>query len=143
MNKILCWLGGVTMSAGVGFADAPVQTGVADAPVQIGVADAPVKAGVTDAPVQLGVVADRPEQGVAVPIDGGRFMVPYTETIPGTDLTIKFVPIPGGTFLMGSPEDEAGRQADEGPQLNVTVDPMWVATTEVTLGTIQTVHGFV
>ena len=43
-------------------------------------------------------------------------MKPYTEEIPGTGLKFDMVPIPGGTFLMGSPEDEEGRQDDEGPQ---------------------------
>ena len=28
---------------------------------------------------------------------------------------IVFVSLPGGTFLMGSPEDEEGRRVDEGP----------------------------
>ncbi|HTB63137.1 MAG TPA: formylglycine-generating enzyme family protein [Opitutales bacterium] len=34
---------------------------------------------------------------------------------------IKLVPIPAGTFLMGSPVDEAGRQPNEGPQTRVTL----------------------
>ncbi len=33
----------------------------------------------------------------------------------------EMVVIPGGTFLMGSPEDEEGRDDDEGPQHGVTV----------------------
>ena len=58
-------------------------------------------------------------------------MVPYTVTIPGTDISFEMVPVPGGKFLMGSPETEAERKKDEGPQIQVTVDPMWVAKTEV------------
>jgi formylglycine-generating enzyme required for sulfatase activity len=59
-------------------------------------------------------------------------MKPYTETIPGTDLKFQMVPIPGGTFLMGSPENEDKRSDDEGPQHPVTVGPYWMATCEVT-----------
>jgi formylglycine-generating enzyme required for sulfatase activity len=41
-------------------------------------------------------------------------------------------PIQGGKFLMGSPESEAKRKADEGPQREVTVAPFWMGVTEVT-----------
>ena len=42
-------------------------------------------------------------------------MKAYVETIPGTDLKFDMVPIPGGTFVMGSPADEPNRSPDEGP----------------------------
>lgn len=58
-------------------------------------------------------------------------MKPYTEKIVGTDLEFDMVPIPGGTFMMGSPEDEEGRDDDEGPQHEVTVEPFWMAKHEV------------
>ena len=32
-------------------------------------------------------------------------MKPYVETIPGTDVKFEMVPIPGGTFEMGSPAE--------------------------------------
>jgi formylglycine-generating enzyme required for sulfatase activity len=57
---------------------------------------------------------------------------PYDEKIPGTDVTFNLVPIPGGKFLMGSPETEKKRKADEGPQFTVEVEPFWMAATEVT-----------
>jgi len=57
---------------------------------------------------------------------------PYVETIPGTELTIEMVPIPGGSFLLGSPEDEADRSPDEGPPVQVSVGPFWMAKHEVT-----------
>ncbi len=57
---------------------------------------------------------------------------PYTETIPDTKVTFDMVPVPGGTFLMGSPPDEPGRQPDEGPQVKVTVAPFWMGKVEVT-----------
>jgi formylglycine-generating enzyme required for sulfatase activity len=56
----------------------------------------------------------------------------YTETIPNTKITFEMVPIPGGTFTMGSPAGETGRQADEGPQHKVTLRPFYMGVKEVT-----------
>ena len=44
----------------------------------------------------------------------------------------EMVVIPGGTFLMGSPEDEPGRDNDEGPQREVTVPAFAMGKYEVT-----------
>ena len=86
---------------------------------------------IRDRAMRLGFAESKPADGPSVELDG-RYMVPYTETIPGTDITIRFIPVPGGTYQMGSPEDEADRNDDEGPQITVKVDPMWVAETEIT-----------
>jgi formylglycine-generating enzyme required for sulfatase activity len=59
-------------------------------------------------------------------------MKPYTETIPGTQIKFEMIPIPGGVFLMGSPEDEEGRNPDEGPQHLVRIRPFWMGKCEVT-----------
>ena len=59
-------------------------------------------------------------------------MKPYVDTIPGTALTFKMIPIKGGKFLMGSPETEAERQADEGPQIEIEVLPFWMEEHETT-----------
>jgi len=59
-------------------------------------------------------------------------MKPYSETIPGTDVKFDMVPIPGGKFLMGSPDSEADRNDDEGPQHEVVVGPFWMGKCEVT-----------
>ncbi|MEZ5366199.1 MAG: SUMF1/EgtB/PvdO family nonheme iron enzyme [Bryobacterales bacterium] len=56
----------------------------------------------------------------------------YEDTIPGAEVSFAMTPIPGGSFLMGSPESEAKRKADEGPQHKVTVAPFWMGVTEVT-----------
>lgn len=57
---------------------------------------------------------------------------PYTETIRGTQLKFEMVPIPGGTFLMGSPPAEPHRSPGEGPQHPVTIRPFWMSEAEVT-----------
>lgn len=59
-------------------------------------------------------------------------MLPYTNTIPGTDIKYVMVPIKGGEFLMGSPATEPGRKADEGPQHRVRISPFWMGRFEVT-----------
>ncbi|MCA9267776.1 MAG: formylglycine-generating enzyme family protein, partial [Planctomycetales bacterium] len=59
-------------------------------------------------------------------------MKPYVEQIEHTYATIAMTPIPGGTFLMGSPSGETGRQDDEGPQHKVEIAPFWMSTCEIT-----------
>lgn len=56
----------------------------------------------------------------------------YSQPIPGSGQSIEMVPIPGGTFMMGSPEDEQGREADEGPRHKVRVDSFWMGVYEIT-----------
>src|SRR6266850_5217973 len=55
----------------------------------------------------------------------------YVETIPGSKVSFEMMPIPGGTYRMGSPANESGRSADEGPQHLVNVRPFWMCKTEV------------
>ncbi len=62
-------------------------------------------------------------------VDG---FVDYEERIPGTSVSFQMVAVPGGTFLMGSPETEEYRDPDEGPAHEVTVSPFWMAKVEVT-----------
>jgi formylglycine-generating enzyme required for sulfatase activity len=59
-------------------------------------------------------------------------MKPYTEKIPGTSATFDMVPIPGGKFVMGSPESEPDREEAEGPQFEAEVEPLWMGKCEVT-----------
>jgi len=77
-----------------------------------------------------GIANKKPPTGPSVKVAKG-YMVPYSVVIPGTDVSFRMIPIPGGTFSLGSPESEADRGDDEGPQIEVTVDPMWVAEKEV------------
>jgi len=59
-------------------------------------------------------------------------MKPYTEKIPGSDITFKMIPIKGGKFKMGSPDAEEGRNEDEGPQIEIEVLPFWMEEHETT-----------
>ena len=68
--------------------------------------------------------------------DVGKFSA-YTEKIPGTDVTFELLAIPGGSFRMGSPEDEACRRPDEGPVHEVTLSAFWIGETEVTWNEYQ------
>ena len=56
----------------------------------------------------------------------------FTEHVPGTSVSFNMIAIPGGTFLMGSPDDEPMRNADEGPVREVTLDPFFMGEVEVT-----------
>lgn len=56
----------------------------------------------------------------------------YKEVISGTDVSFDMLPIPAGSFLMGSPESEANRGEDEGPQRRVEISAFWMGRCEVT-----------
>ncbi|MBI1387506.1 MAG: SUMF1/EgtB/PvdO family nonheme iron enzyme [bacterium] len=57
-----------------------------------------------------------------------------TLTLPG-DVTMEFIRIEPGTFLMGSPPSEKDRDDIEGPQHKVTLTrPFYMSATEVTQG---------
>ena len=85
----------------------------------------------------LGISKTKPASGPYVEIDGG-FMVPYVHEIERTNISFEMIPIPGGTYVIGSPEDEEGRSEDEGPQFTITVEPFWMAKTELTWGEYKT-----
>jgi formylglycine-generating enzyme required for sulfatase activity len=59
-------------------------------------------------------------------------MKPYTDRITDSEATFEMVPIRGGTFQMGSPDNEPGHQEDEGPLHEVKVAPFWIGKYEVT-----------
>lgn len=87
--------------------------------------------GAARADSNLGLQAERPASGPCVETPRG-FMVPYETTIPGTDVTYRMTPVPGGKFKLGSPAAEAGRSEDEGPQVELEVAPFWIGQFEVT-----------
>ena len=61
-------------------------------------------------------------------------MKAYTAKFTADDETIHFevVPIAGGKVVMGSPAGEEDREDDEGPRVEVTIEPFWMAKYEVT-----------
>jgi hypothetical protein len=77
----------------------------------------------TERATVLGIVTERPAEGRFVETDRG-FMVPYTATIPGTDVKFTMMPIPGG-------KHEVTR---DGVTYFVQIEPFWMAKTEVTWG---------
>src|SRR4051812_14779909 len=69
--------------------------------------------------------------GRARAADGGS-LKNYAEQIPGTALRFDMIAVPGGEFVMGSPANEVGRKADEGPQVRVRMEPFYIAKFVVT-----------
>ncbi len=60
----------------------------------------------------------------------------------GNGIQIQLVLVPQGEFSMGSPDNEQGREANEGPQRAVKItSPFWMAVTEVTQVQYQTIIG--
>ena len=60
----------------------------------------------------------------------------YTETImtkDGKRVSFEMALIPSGSFTMGSPADETGRQDHEGPQHEVRLEPFYLCTKETTI----------
>ncbi|MDQ3394486.1 MAG: formylglycine-generating enzyme family protein, partial [Bacteroidota bacterium] len=53
-------------------------------------------------------------------------------SIFGTSITFEMVPIPEGSFSMGSQNSEVGRKDDEGPVSTIKVDAFWMGKHEVT-----------
>jgi formylglycine-generating enzyme len=58
--------------------------------------------------------------------------VNFTETIPGSVVSFNMIAVPGGSFQMGSPDNEPLRSKDEGPVKTVEVSPFFMAEVEVT-----------
>lgn len=56
----------------------------------------------------------------------------YVEEIGTSGVKFTMVPIPGGTFQLGSSQTEIGREFDEGPQRQVSLRPFWMGQHEVT-----------
>jgi len=64
--------------------------------------------------------------------DSVKIFTAYEFTLPGSALQTRMVPVEAGSFLMGSSDNEKGREGDEGPQRKVTVAAFWMGTFEVT-----------
>jgi formylglycine-generating enzyme required for sulfatase activity len=64
----------------------------------------------------------------------------YTEAL-GNGVALTMVKIPGGKFMMGSPESEKDRGKNESPQHQVTVPEFYLAQTLVTQAQYQAIMG--
>ncbi|WP_322744719.1 formylglycine-generating enzyme family protein [Cuspidothrix issatschenkoi] len=59
----------------------------------------------------------------------------------GNGVTLEMAVIPGGTFMMGSPENEEGRWTNESPQHQVTVSSFFMGKYPVTEAQYQAIMG--
>ena len=64
----------------------------------------------------------------------------FTEDL-GNGVTLEMVEIPGGTFIMGSPENEAGRNSNESPEHQVTVPSFFMGKYQLTQAQYQAIMG--
>jgi Uncharacterized conserved protein len=62
----------------------------------------------------------------------------HTDGIP---INLEMVYIPGGSFLMGSPKNEAERKSDEGPQHKVNLQPFLMSRYPITQDQYQAIMG--
>jgi formylglycine-generating enzyme required for sulfatase activity len=56
----------------------------------------------------------------------------FDQAIAGTNVSIKMTPIPAGSFLMGSPESEKGREADESVARKINISAFYMSIYEIT-----------
>lgn len=75
-------------------------------------------------------VATAPDTGRAIKRRGGEAQC-FREML-AEDVELEMVAIPAGTFMMGSPESEAGRVAAEGPRRLVTASSFFMSRRPVT-----------
>lgn len=106
MIKDFIKLMGLTLLLGLGYSSCKSVSAVSN--------DAEDKAGETTPPMEEKVSLD------------------YTEKIPATEISFEMVLIPGGEFMMGSPETEEYRKSHEGPQRKVKIDSIYMGKYELT-----------
>ena len=86
----------------------------------------------------LGISKTQPDSGPFVKLADDAFMVPYSHSVEGTEVSFEMIPIPGGKATIGSPDEQPGRSQDEGPEFTVDVEPFWMAKTELTWAEYKT-----
>ena len=73
-----------------------------------------------------------PGQGAAkLPIIDEKKHKDYVEKLTQY-VSVEMVAIPGGTYMMGTPDSEKGHEPNESPQHPVTIKPFWMAKYETT-----------
>ena len=74
--------------------------------------------------------------------DGSAFVPAISGDVITNSIGMKFKKIPAGSFMMGSPEDEKGRDDDEGPRHKVIISrPFYIGVYEVTQKQYEKVMG--
>ena len=77
-----------------------------------------------------GLQAEKPANGPAIKTAQG-WMVPYTQAIPGTDISFEMIPVSGGVVEVGAaPNDDEAKLPASKP-MKVQVGPYWIAKREV------------
>lgn len=77
----------------------------------------------------FGTTASAPKEIFTEPARVNSFNS-FTEYIPGTSVSFKMIAVPGGSFSMGSPDNEPLRKADEGPVHDVELSGFFMAEIE-------------
>ncbi len=93
-------------------------------------ADAPAQTEVAAAPVAPALIAAPAVETAAAPAENTP--PPVAATFRDCPECPEMKHLDGGTFLMGSPDNELGHRAWEGPQREVTIAPLAVGLKEVT-----------
>lgn len=70
-------------------------------------------------------------QSIALKTPREESFVNYRELVPAAEASLDMIAVPGGSFIMGSSEGEAGRQKDEGPAHEVELAPFWISSVEI------------
>ena len=84
----------------------------------------------------FGMVSAQPEDLFTEPTEVKAFE-DFMEQIPGSPVSFVMKAIKGGTFRMGSPENESYREPDEGPVAEVKISSFFMAEVEVTWNEYQ------
>jgi formylglycine-generating enzyme required for sulfatase activity len=74
-------------------------------------------------------------------VDRQQSSAPYQTVDLGQGVTLDMVLIPGGSFMMGSLDSEAGRDSAEGPQHQVTLPEFWMGKYPITQPQYQAITG--
>jgi sulfatase modifying factor 1 len=77
----------------------------------------------------FGSTSSAPKEKFKTPAEVKEFKS-FTEQIPGSSVTFNMVAVPGGTFKMGSPDNEPFRKSDEGPVREVEISSFFMAEIE-------------
>jgi formylglycine-generating enzyme required for sulfatase activity len=79
---------------------------------------------------------DEPVEETPEPANSNEFSIDL-----GNGATLEMVKIPGGSFLMGSPETESRRDNSEGPQTQLDMEPFSIGKYEITQAQYTAVMG--